>query len=351
MIGAGIHGLCAAFHLRRRGLQVTLLEAKTFGHAGGSSHGKSRITRSSYHDERYVRLAAQAHTHGWPLLERELGGTLVHRTPGLFFGPDRGLFGDYVRATLGSGAPVERISVAAARVRFPLLAFAETDTVLLDHTAGLLAAEATLRGLLQWCRDHGVDLREQTPVQSIQSEDANVLLRTAHGDLRARRVVLACGAWLPKLLPSVPLALNVIEQHVGYVDVAAPAAAKQVGTFPVWARIGADASDFRYGLPEWERPGLKCAQHITVGPQIDPDRRSHSVDEAPLLELARSTFAVSVRGIVGSESCLYTVAPNEDLHVMHAPSDARIAVVAACSGHGFKFGPEIGRMAADLVCD
>ena len=328
---------------------VTLLEAQAFGHAAGSSHGKSRITRSSYHDERYVRLAAQAHAHGWPLLERELGTSLLHRTPGVFFGPDRGLFHDYVHATLSSGASVERISVAAARARFPLLAFADTDTVLLDHTAGLLAAEATLRGLRHWCRERGVDLRERTPVLSIHSEDASIRVRTIHGDLHAPRLVLACGAWLPQLLPTLPLALSVIEQQVGYFDVAAAAADKQVGTFPVWARIGADASDFRYGLPEFERPGLKCAQHVTTGPSIHPSVRRGAIDHAALLKLARSTFAAPVRGIEGDEACLYTVAPNEDLHVLHAPGDVRIAVVAACSGHGFKFGPEIGRMAADLV--
>ena len=237
VIGAGVHGLCAAFHLRRRGLQVTVLERQHFGHTVGSSHGKSRITRSSYHDARYVQMATQAHAHGWPLLERELGCLLLHRTPGVFFGPELGLFGDYVQATLASGAQVERITLDSAQTKFPLLAFAAGDTVLLDHTAGLLAAETTMAGLLHWCRAHGVDLRDHTSVQHIRSEDDCVQVATAHGDLRTRRVVLACGAWLPQLLPSLPFPLQVIEQDVGYFAVDAPTEQQRVGVFPVWARI------------------------------------------------------------------------------------------------------------------
>jgi monomeric sarcosine oxidase len=349
VVGAGIHGLCAAFHLRRRGLRVTVLEQFGHGNNSGSSHGMTRIIRSSYHDPRYVRLAKKAHQEGWPLLEQELHTTLLHRTNGLFFGPEQGLFADYLRATLGSGADVQRIPVDLARAKFPLFLFRDDDAVMLDHTAGLLSAEETMRGLLAWCGEHEVEVRDNTKVNALHSEDSCVQINTSHGVLFTRRVVLACGAWLAKLIPELQPQLSVIPQEVGYFELDAPSEATRVFTFPVWARIGADATDFRYGLPEFGQAGVKCAQHKTTGAFIDPDALRKAPDEAQLLQLARTTFNVKVRGLLATESCLYTMAPEEHFILRHHHADTRIAIVSACSGHGFKFGPVIGKEAADLL--
>ena len=90
VIGAGIHGLCAAWQLRRRGLaRVAVLDRFPAGHARGSSHGESRITRSSYHHALYIRLAQTAHAEDWPCLAVDTGVVPIVRTPGVFFGPDK----------------------------------------------------------------------------------------------------------------------------------------------------------------------------------------------------------------------------------------------------------------------
>ena len=123
VVGGGIHGLCAAFHLRRRGRGVVVIDRFGVGHDRGGSHGFSRITRSSYHDRRYVKLAQRTQQEGWPLLEAELGQQLVHATPGLFFGPPEGLFADFLTATLDSGVAVEQIDRVTAQSSFPLLRF------------------------------------------------------------------------------------------------------------------------------------------------------------------------------------------------------------------------------------
>ena len=46
------------------------------------------------------------------------------------------------------------------------------------------------------------------------------------------------------------------------------------------------------------------------------------------------------------EQCLYTTTPNEDFVIER---DGPIVVVSPCSGHGFKFGPAIGRMVAEFA--
>ncbi|MEY4674852.1 MAG: hypothetical protein RL148_2636 [Planctomycetota bacterium] len=346
VIGAGIQGLCTAFHLRRSGLRgIAVVDQHHEAHAHGSSHGHTRITRSSYADRRWIELAEQAHRHGWRELTTELGAQLLLPTPGLFFGPETGPFGAFLAATLGSGARVERIAVARARELCPLLRIDDTDAVLLDHTAAVVAAERTMTGLRTWCDAHGVERVVDTKCTDLRREGGVWRVATARGVLQTRRVVVATGPGTGALVPEECKRLTVLRQHVGYFAPDLPASALVPGAFPVWARIGTTANDFQYGLPEFGRPGTKLARHRTVGAADDPAGDARP-DHASLQQLAGERFTLPTR-LVGSETCLYTMAPGEELQVREAGPG--LVVVTACSGHAFKFGPEIGRHAAAMV--
>jgi sarcosine oxidase len=49
--------------------------------------------------------------------------------------------------------------------------------------------------------------------------------------------------------------------------------------------------------------------------------------------------------------CMYTNTPDHHFAIGQHPEDPRIVILSACSGHGFKFAPVIGDIAADLICD
>lgn len=349
VVGAGIHGLCAAFALRRRGRRVLVVDRFEAGHSRGGSHGAGRITRSSYHDRRYVEMTRRMHREAWPRLESALGVRLVHPTPGLFYGPERGPFAAFLRATLAAGVDVEELPRAEAAARFPMLRFDPGDRVILDHTAGVLAADRTLAALRAWLAANDVELRHGVRVTSLEHRRDAVTLTAACGDLEAAHVVLATGAWLGELLPAWRERLVPLRQEVAYVDVDADPADLTAGRFPVWCRVGGEEDAFDYGLPEFGRPGLKVAQHRTRGAPDDVDDDVAQVNEAALLARARRRLTLSVRGLHGVERCLYSVAANERLHVATHPEDPRVVVIAACSGHGFKFGPVLAERVADLV--
>jgi sarcosine oxidase len=48
---------------------------------------------------------------------------------------------------------------------------------------------------------------------------------------------------------------------------------------------------------------------------------------------------------------MYTNTPDGDFIIDLNPEDPRVVVISACSGHGFKFAPVIGDIAADLACE
>ena len=83
VVGGGIIGRCALYHLQRLGLErVGLVEQFGVEHNRGSSHSHSRITRSAYVNAGYVRLMQVAHTQEWPRIEAEAGQTLILPTDG-----------------------------------------------------------------------------------------------------------------------------------------------------------------------------------------------------------------------------------------------------------------------------
>ena len=58
-----------------------------------------------------------------------------------------------------------------------------------------------------------------------------------------------------------------------------------------------------------------------------------------------------MRPIDLTETCLYTVAPDEHFVVDFLPGRSDVIVASPCSGHGFKFSCLIGRVLADLATD
>lgn len=352
VIGGGIHGLSTAWHLARLGGErIALVEQFRFGHALGSSHGHSRITRSSYSDALYVELMQQAHGEEWPRLEQACGMPLVHRNDGAFFGPADGPFEDYAHAVATVGADVERIDAAEARRRFPLFAFPDAVGVLHDRTGGVIAAADTIASLTRRCWIDGVHALEETRVLGIDPSRDPVVVTTDRGTLMAERVVITAGAWAQRLVPALTARVIVKRQHVGYFELDAPVESQRLGRFPVWAYLGRGANGLRYGLPEFGNRGVKAALHTLAGDPDDPDVRMEP-DQA-VLERTRHFFAeqlsVPIRSRIHAETCWFTSTASEDFVLDALPGAEHVWVGSACSGHGFKFGPLVGRILAELA--
>jgi sarcosine oxidase len=355
VIGAGVHGLATALELARRGVpRVGLIERFTLHHDRGSSHGDGRITRTTYSDARYVRLMQVAHAFDWPRLERDSSRTLIHKADGLFFGPADGELEQWASAVQSAGASgIERLSPTEARARFPAWAFPDAHAVLHDTTGGVVAAADTLLALDRLCRIEGVHVLEETRVRAIEPEHDPVVIESDRGRLLAERVVVTAGAWVGELVPSLRERVQIKRQNVGYFGFGAAPGEARPGRFPVWVYLGNATTGLYYGLPELGRAGIKAALHGTGGGGDAPDHRPgpDAGEVAATRRFLEWQLALPLGETLHAETCLYTNTADEHFVIGALPGAPRVTVGSICSGHGFKFGPLMGRVLAGLAMD
>ncbi len=235
VLGAGINGLATAYSLKKQGVaSLAVLEQFQLGHGQGSSHGRSRITRSTYSTPKYVELMQLVHGSLWPAWEEVAGQPLLHKNPGIFFGPGIGRYQESLRDL--PEVNVEEVAAEEARRRFPPFLFPDSPRVLVDHTCAVVAADRTMRFLASQLRDH---VLENCQVQSIDRA-SQVFLDTTRGSIECERLVITAGPWTSRLVPGLKPNLRPAHQDVGYFEIKA---SSRVGDFPVWVYAGEQADD------------------------------------------------------------------------------------------------------------
>lgn len=320
VVGAGVMGLAAARELTRAGRDVVVCEQFELGHARGSSHGGSRIIRLSYPDPRWVRLAQESYPL-WRELEAECGRALIESHGTLDLGdwePNRAAL-----AACGIGSEV--LEATEIERRFPIRA-EPGSRALFQADGGILRADAAVAALAE-----GVEVRERHRVDAVADDGDGVNA----GGLRARVAVVTAGAWAPRLagVDATPTV-----ETVSYFSGGEPLPSvidTTTGASPGYALASPDGM-------------LKAGLH-QAGRPADPD-----VPGVPDRELAARTAAWVERRFPAAgpamqvETCLYTTRENDEFLLERR---GRIVVGSACSGHGFKFAPVVGKRLAALALE
>lgn len=353
VIGAGVQGSFTAYSLAKRGKRTLLLEQFVLPHTRGSSHGQTRIIRKAYEQEFYAHMMEECYKL-WAEVEKEAGVQLYRQTGLLVMGPENSeSFTDTKSTLLNSSAPTVTLTRENFNSHIPNMLLAPGHGAIVDVTAGVLYADRALKTAQDQFKKYGGVLRDQEKVVDIKP-GAVVTVTTAAKTYRARSVVITAGPWASRLLANtgLHLPLEVLKINVCYWKEKTPGSYHVRNRFPCFLMTSSEeANDVHiYGLPSNEYPGLvKVCLH--TGSPTDPDHRDRQKDRSDVEILRKyvSSYMPSLEpepAIV--EACMYTMTPDHHFVLDCHPQHSNIVIGAGFSGHGFKFGPIIGKLLCEL---
>ncbi len=354
VVGAGVFGAWTAWHLRKAGQRVLLLDAFGAAHARASSGGESRLTRGSYGaDEVYTRFAFDSLAQ-WKWLS-DLSGLPVFHPIGVlfFFGKREAYVEQSLEVHRRLKLPTAELDRAALEQRWPQASWKDTEVALLEPEFGVLMARRAVQMLVRQFVKAGGEYRVAAvkPPEAAADKPLESLELSDGARVSASNYVFACGPWLPKVFPRL-LGPRIFptRQEVFFFGTPSGDARFTAPALPGWADF--NDGDIFYGMPDLEGRGFKVA-HDAHGPPIDPDRGDRQATPGGLAD-ARAYLARRFPALAGAQLneervCQYENSSNGDLLIDRHPTAGNVLLVGAGSGHGFKHGPEVGRYAAELL--
>ncbi|KAM9318077.1 peroxisomal sarcosine oxidase [Pholidichthys leucotaenia] len=352
VIGAGVQGSFTAYQLAKRNKKTLLLEQFILPHTRGSSHGQTRIIRKAYDQNFYIHMMEECYKL-WAQLESETGVTLFRQTGLLVMGPENNQSYQMYKSTLQKNkVPMVFLNQNNFSQHIQQVQLDEGNEAVVDVTAGVLYADRALKTAQGQFQKLGGVIKDKEEVTNIKPGPV-VTVSTSAGEYRAKTVVITAGPWTNKLLAhtGLELPLEVVKINVCYWKEKVPGTHGVKQRFPCFLSISAkDADDHVYGLPSNEYPGLvKICYHM--GSETDPDARDHQKDRTDI-DILQRFVARCLPGLVPEpavvESCLYTLTPDRNFVLDCHPSYRNIVIGAGFSGHGFKFGPIVGKILCEL---
>jgi sarcosine oxidase len=344
-------GSASAYHLARAGRRVLGLDRFHPPHTLGSSHGLTRIIREAYFEHpSYVPLVQRAYKL-WDELEKESSQKLFLQTGGLMIGPPHGtIVTGALRSAREHNLSHEILSAPEIGQRFP--AFHPDNEMIAVHEprAGILFPERAVEAHLALAEKHGADLRFDEAVVRWEPREAGVRVVTIDGEYLAKRLLLSAGSWLSDLVPDLHLPLSVERQVLFWFE---PAAGNALAFTPANCPIYIcehEAGHYFYGFPDLG-DGVKVAIHHE-GSETTPASINREVTPAEInaTRVLLHRYLPGASGALKAASvCMYTNTPDEHFILDFHPNYSQVLIASPCSGHGFKFSPVIGEIAAAML--
>jgi glycine/D-amino acid oxidase-like deaminating enzyme len=174
-------------------------------------------------------------------------------------------------------------------------------------------------------------------------------VRTRAGaHFEADAVVVAAGAWTPRLVPQLGPYLSSVAQPVLYFR-ASDTARYRPPCLGVWA---ADiATTGWYGFPARSDGTFKVARH-DLGYDMDPDaaRVPLPQEEDTFRAFLAGTFpGLADAPLIAARLCLYCDTADGNFWIGADPERRGLVVASGGSGHAFKFAPLVGDWVASAV--
>lgn len=353
VIGAGAFGSWTALYLLRKGFKVTLVEAWGPAHSRSSSGDETRVIRSTYGaNETYFDLNVKALTL-WKENEKQFGKRLFYNTGVLWFCYEENtpLVDDSIPFAKKHQMEYEYLTPGQVQERHPLVNVTDLHHAYFDPFGGYVKARESVQAVTDaFVREGGRYLHSQVHTGKTIGTELHPITLSNGELLHADAYIFACGAWLGKLFPDLlGNAISCTKQEVYYFGVP-PESSSAFEGLPVWVDV--DGKDFYYGIPGNAYRGFKLGVDIR-GATFDPTSGEHVFTPETLAKarqfIAHRFPALKNAPLVENRVCPYENSPDGNFIFDLIPETTNAFILGGGSGHGFKHGPSLGKLVAQVL--
>lgn len=346
IIGGGVMGASALYHLAQRGVKnVILLEKEEFFGTGATGRCAGGV-RYQFSTEINVRLSLES----LPMIERfkeEIGQDVNYRQCGYLLvatnEKDKAAFEQNVKLQNRLGVPTQLLSGDEVRARLPQMKFPDALAGTFNQKDGLVDPNSVVMGYIGAAQRLRAKAIAGAEVTGIRVSGGRVeAVETAAGSVATRTVLNAAGPWA-----------GVVGEMAGVHIPIVPIRRQMFTTTPM-PEIPSDfpfVIDFAQSL-YFHREGDGLL--VGMSNQNEKPGFDQNVDEEfelVNLEAAAARLPLLERaGRVSHWAGLYEVTPDAHPIFGKTPVDG-LYMVGGFSGHGFMHGPVAGKLMAELIVD
>ncbi|MTH46572.1 N-methyl-L-tryptophan oxidase [Intestinirhabdus alba] len=349
IIGSGSVGAAAGYYATRAGLKVLMTDAHMPPHQQGSHHGDTRLIRHAYGEgEKYVPLLLRAQAL-WDELSALSEDPVFVRSGVLNLGPaDSPFLVNVARSAARWQLNVEPLDAVAVAARWPEIRLPENAAALFEADSGFLRSELAIKTWVRLAQEAGCAQLFNCPVTAMHHDGDGVVVETADGRYRAQKALVSAGTWVQALVPDLPV--QPVRKVFAWYQ--ADGRYDTKNHFPAFTGELPNGDRY-YGFPA-ENNALKIGRHSGGQPIRSPEERrpfaavaSDGAEAFPFLRSVLPGVGCCLRGA----ACTYDNTPDEDFIIDTLPGRENTLIISGLSGHGFKFAPVLGELAAAFACD
>jgi sarcosine oxidase subunit beta len=346
IIGGGVMGASAAYHLAQRGMKnIVLLEKENFFGTGATGRCAGGV-RYQFSTDINVKLSIES----LPMIERfkeEIGQDVSYRQCGYLLvatnEKEVAMFKHNVEMQNSLGVSTQLLSGDEVRARLPLMKFDDALTGTFNQKDGTVDPNSVVMGYATAAQKMGVKAISGAEVTGITVSGGNVEeVQTSLGGIKTRMILNAAGPWSGQISNMAGLQIPVIPLR------------RQMFTTNPLKEVPEDfpfVIDFAKSL-YFHREGEGLL--IGMSNQEEKPGFDQNVDED--FELVNLEAAIERMPLVEKASRashwagLYEVTP--DAHPIYGGTPINgFTLCTGFSGHGFMHGPISGKLMSEYILD
>jgi monomeric sarcosine oxidase len=354
VVGGGIMGICTAYWLAQRGKPVTVLEAGDIPNIKGASGDHLRVFRLAYGDDAFYTDMALKTLPLWLDLNAQTGDKILQQNGVMQLAATTHGFEEKSFKTLKElKLLVKKVEKADIARQYPMINTRAVKYGIFHQEGGMIWANKAVAALAGLAQRRGAKVRPQTRITAVLRDKKEGIkgLRDAAGKTwHADNYLFAAGPGNVDLLKAYKLPIKLTRQYQMYVRPPSNRGRYRPEHFPVFS---VHDTGF-YGFPLHIHGFLKLADD-KKGPVVKPgDALSGPDTNAAFERKARAflkRYIPELQHFTEFEAavCHYDNTKDDDFIVDRLPDAANGFVAAGFSGHGFKFGPLVGKTLAELI--